>query len=82
MLHSLGWILSVTASGAVYMILTYFFPVPIIPGKDTSSPLKWEYLANQDGFLDVDLPWSLAELSAPQDDDHDSTIRSIGKESI
>jgi len=58
-LYSLGWILSVSTSGAIYLALSFVFPVPITPASRPNATEAFEYLANQEGFYDEDLPWDV-----------------------
>ncbi|KAJ7857292.1 NCS1 family nucleobase:cation symporter-1 [Mycena olivaceomarginata] len=68
-LYSLGWILSVSTSAAVYLALSLVFPVPIIPPSRSSATEPFEYLANKEGFYDEDLPWDVTAAAgeAPRD---------------
>ncbi|KAJ7512099.1 allantoin transport [Mycena galericulata] len=61
-LYSLGWILSVSMSAAVYIILSLLFPVPITPASRTNLIEPYEYLANKEGFYDEDLPWDVTAI--------------------
>ncbi|KAJ7487789.1 allantoin transport [Mycena latifolia] len=58
-LYSLGWILSVSTSAAVYVVLSLVFPVPITPASRSNVTESYEYLANKEGFYDEDLPWDV-----------------------
>ncbi|KAJ7895693.1 NCS1 nucleoside transporter [Mycena leptocephala] len=58
-LYSLGWILSVSTSAAVYLALSFVFPVPITPASQPNVSEPFEYLANKEGFYDEDLPWDV-----------------------
>nr|GAT43907.1 predicted protein [Mycena chlorophos]GAT43908.1 predicted protein [Mycena chlorophos] len=63
-LYSLGWLLSVFSSGAIYLALSYAFPVPIAPEERREmKPLPFEYLADKEGFFDEDLPWDVRAIS-------------------
>ncbi|KAJ6484366.1 allantoin transport [Mycena vitilis] len=61
-LYSLGWILSVSASAAVYLALSLMFPVPITPASRVNATETFEYLAKKEGFYDEDLPWDVTAV--------------------
>jgi hypothetical protein len=51
--------LSVSTSAAVYLALSFVFPVPITPASQPNVSETFEYLANKEGFYDEDLPWDV-----------------------
>ncbi|KAJ7432904.1 allantoin transport [Mycena galericulata] len=71
-LYSLGWILSVAMSAAVYIILSLLFPVPITPASRTNLIEPYEYLANKEGFYDEDLPWDVTAIGVDTRRRHES----------
>ncbi|CAK5272608.1 unnamed protein product [Mycena citricolor] len=76
-LYSLGWLLSVVASGTTHYVLNRLFPVPIAPRDRPSGAQPFEYLAKKEGFYDEDLPWDVTAgpatiVDTPSVSDEDS----------
>jgi NCS1 family nucleobase:cation symporter-1 len=53
-MYMMGWLLTFTTSAVIYYVLTLFVKPKIFPVGHESTPLKWEWLANEgrEGFFE------------------------------